>query len=491
MSSIICGAAWTGPNDRLLPASVIEFFDGRITGISPSPDSGSDLFIIPSFVDAHCHFTWSGLQRLYLDLESAGSSSEFLEMLASEVRDEKTGEILRGSNFDESIWSDSRLPSLSELDAVTGDRPIFIRRVCCHKALVNTAMLRMLPSDSEGVDWSSGIIREGIIFGFENLYQPEPHVLRDAAFLATDICYSSGVTAVYSFEHYFFSEEALARNNPPVRMSISVFGEDAELLEKALAEGKADLSRLHGLKFFLDGSFGAKTAAVSGTYLDGTIMNPLMNDDEVLNCLLLSDRLGLAPTFHAIGARALQQIDRVSKLYLERTRQDGISKIRVEHAEELLPAWPGNWDPSVHLFIMQPNFVRRWQHRGGLYEKKLGRERSLRLNPFGLLERSGFSLGFGSDGMPFGPLRGLQGATDHPYDEFRLDTGRALNAYTLGAASLCGFDELSVPLCIGRKADMTVLSDSPFKTPWDEIKIVGTIHNGELVYGSPDILEGE
>ncbi len=488
MSSIVCGAAWTGPNDRLLPASLIEFSEGRVTGISPAPDSESDLFIIPSFVDAHCHFTWSGLQGLYLDLESAGSSGDFLEMLASEVKDEKTGGILRGCNFDESLWSDSRLPSLAELDAVTGERPVFIRRICCHKALVNTAMLKMLPPDCEGVDWSSGIILEGIIVGFENLYQPEPHILRDAALLATELCYSSGVTAVYSFEH-LFSVEALARNNPPVRMSVSVFGEDAALLEKALKDGTIDLSRLRGLKFFLDGSLGAKTAAVSGTYLDGTIMNPLMNDEQVLSCLLLSDRLGLTPSFHAIGARALRQIDRVGKLYFEKIGLNGISEIRVEHAEEFLPALPGNWDPSVHLFVMQPNFVKKWQQQGGLYEKILGRERALKLNPFGLLERSGFSLGFSSDGMPFGPLRGIQGATDHPSHEFRLDIDAALNAYTLGAASICGFDDLSLCLGVGRKADMTVLSGNPFRTAWDKIDIIATIHNGELVYGPSDILE--
>lgn len=488
MSSIVCGAAWTGPNDRLLPASLIEFSEGRITGISPSSDSESNLFIIPAFVDAHCHFTWSGLQNLYLDLGPAGSSDDFLEMLASEVLNEKTGGILRGCNFDESLWPDSRLPSLTELDAVTGERPVFIRRVCCHKAHVNTAMLKMLPPDCEGVDWSSGIIREGIVVGFENLYQPEPHILREAALLAAELCYSSGVTAVYSFEH-LFSIEALERNNPPVRISVSVFGEDTALLEKALKDETIDLSRLRGLKFFLDGSLGAKTAAVSGAYLDGTVMNPLMNDEQVLNCLLLSDRLGLIPSFHAIGARALMQIDRAGKLYSEKIRLNGIPEIRVEHAEELLPAWPGNWDPSVYSFIMQPNFVKKWQRQGGLYEKKLGRERAMKLNPFGLLERSGFSLGFSSDGMPFGPLRGLQGATDHPSEEFRLDIDAALNAYTLEAASICGFDDLSLHLGEGRKADMTVLSGNPFRTAWDEIDVIATIHNGELVYGPSDILE--
>lgn len=488
MSSIVCAAVWTGPNDRLLPASLIEFSEGRITGISPAPDSESDLFIIPSFVDAHCHFTWSGLRSLYLDLESADSSGDFLEMLASEVKDEKTGVILRGCNFDESLWPDSSLPSLAELDAVTGERPVFIRRVCCHKALVNTAMLKMLPPDSEGVDWSTGIIREGIIVGFENLYQPEPHILREAAVLAADLCFSSGVTAVYSFEH-LFSIEALAGNNPPVRMSVSVFGDDSVLLEKALKDETIDLSRLRGLKFFLDGSIGAETAAVSGAYLDGTVMNPLMNDDQVLECLLLSDRLGLTPSFHAIGAKALAQIDRAGKLYLKKTGSNGIQEIRVEHAEELLTAWPGHWDPSVYSFIMQPNFVKRWQQPGGMYEKKLGRERALKLNPFGLLERSGFSFGFSSDSMPFGPLRGLQGATDHPSEEFRLDIDTALNAYTLGAASICGFDDLSLRLGEGRKADMTVLSGNPFRTAWDKIEIMATIQGGKLVYGESDILE--
>ncbi|RKZ08480.1 hypothetical protein DRQ25_09020 [Candidatus Fermentibacteria bacterium] len=138
---------------------------------------------------------------------------------------------------------------------------------------------------------------------------------------------------------------------------------------------------------------------------------------------------------------------------------------------------------------MQPNFVSRWQIKGGLYEGKLGKERARALNPFRLVADAGFSLGFGSDCMPFGPLAGLGGATDHPLDEFAIDTAQALNAYTLEAAAICGFGDLAEELTEGRVADMTVLSADPFHTHWDKIEVVATIMDGKTVFGPEAFLE--
>ena len=125
----------------------------------------------------------------------------------------------------------------------------------------------------------------------------------------------------------------------------------------------------------------------------------------------------------------------------------------------------------------------------GAVPGKLGQERALTLNPFSLVKNAGFSLGFGSDCMPFGPLRGLSGATDHPLEQFGIDTASALNAYTLEAAAICGFQDITGHLKAGRVADMTVLSADPFQTSWDEIEVVATISRGETVHGLESLLE--
>ncbi|MCK4806638.1 MAG: amidohydrolase family protein, partial [Candidatus Aegiribacteria sp.] len=175
MKSFVCGGIWAGPENGVLPPSRISISGERISDISPSPDVHSHLFVIPGFVDAHCHFCWSGLQSLYIDLAGTSSSADLLDLVFSLIDSEGTGRILRGFGYDCSSWKNPVLPSLAELDRATGSRPVFIRRVCCHEALVNSAMLDMLPPECPGADYSTGIIREGVIFDFESLFPPEPH----------------------------------------------------------------------------------------------------------------------------------------------------------------------------------------------------------------------------------------------------------------------------------------------------------------------------
>ncbi|MEN8207749.1 MAG: amidohydrolase family protein [Candidatus Fermentibacteria bacterium] len=487
MSSILCGGLWSGPERGVLPPSRVSITGDRITDISPSADIHSNLFVIPGFVDAHCHFCWSGLQSLYLDLSETVSSSDLLDM-ASSADSEGTGRILRGFGFDESNWKNPMLPSLAELDRATGPRPVFFRRVCCHEALVNSAMLEMLPPNCPGADYGAGIIREGAVFDLESMFPPEPHILKQACSMAAELAFSSGVTALCTFEP-LVTAEVLIKNAPPVRMSICLFGKDAGFPGEARGSLESVLQGIDGLKFFLDGSIGASTAAVSGKYIDGTAAEPLLSDEEVLLSLELADSLGLMPVYHAIGGKALAQIDRVSRYFCKEHERKNPAPVRIEHAEELVADWPGSWNPSLHTFVMQPNFVNRWQGREGLYEGKLGKERAAALNPFRLVTDAGFTLAFGSDSMPFGPLRGIAGSTDHPLDEFGIDIASALNAYTLKAAAVCGFNELAGDLAAGRIADMTVLSADPFHTSWDEIEVVATITGGKTVFGQELILE--
>ncbi|MCD4701453.1 MAG: amidohydrolase family protein [Candidatus Aegiribacteria sp.] len=373
MKSFVCGGIWAGPGSGVLPQSRISISGKRIMDISPSADVHSHLFVIPAFVDAHCHFCWSGLQSLYLDIAGIVSAADLLDLVSSSIDSEGTGGILRGFGYDCSSWNHPVLPSLAELDRATGNRPVFLRRVCCHEALANSAMIDMLPPECAGLDYSTGIIKEGIVFDFESLFPPEPHILDQACSIATELAYSSGVTAICTFES-LLTTEILLKINPSIRMSICLFGKDAGFLGESPRCPEGIISGIDGLKFFLDGSFGASTAAVSGSYSDGTVTEPLLSDEEVLRSLEFADSLGLIAVYHAIGGRALAQIDRVSHDF--RMNNDGKDPValRIEHAEELNADWLGGWDHAVHSFVMQPNFVNRWQIKGGLYQENLDRK---------------------------------------------------------------------------------------------------------------------
>lgn len=483
MRIIECGGIWTGPGRPPLGPSRIYLAEDGIEEIEAAPKVRSELFVVPAFVDAHCHFLWSGLETLMVDLGDAGSAAGFLATVSRESRSERTGSILRGYGYDESIWNGGELPSLAELDRASGGRPVILRRVCGHAALVNSPMMEMLPEGAPGLDRERGMIREGIIFELEKLFPPEDRVLDLACSNAVRMAHEAGVTSVYTFENYMTSR-ALRESEPDIRVSICLYG--TEVLSDP--RGSA-LKNASGLKFFLDGSIGASTAAMSDPYADGTETEPLMSEDQVMEALELAESLNLVPVFHAIGGRSLSLLDRVSRDFLSLRGGRFPQGIRVEHAEDISSAWPGSWDPEVHCFVMQPNFVRRWQQPGGLYGSRLGSQNSLALNPFRKILDSGFRVAFGSDGMPFGPLAGLAGATDHPDPDQRISVDKALNAYTMEAASVCGFRKIAGGLRPGRPADLAVLSADPFIKHWEELEVVGTVQSGRAVYERERVLQ--
>ena len=113
MKSFLCGGLWAGPAQGVLPPSKISISGERIMDISPVAGTHSHLFVIPGFVDAHCHFCWSGLESLYLDLCGTASAKDLLDLVSSEIDSEGTGRILRGFGFDCSSWTNPVLPLLA------------------------------------------------------------------------------------------------------------------------------------------------------------------------------------------------------------------------------------------------------------------------------------------------------------------------------------------------------------------------------------------
>ncbi len=107
----------------------------------------------------------------------------------------------------------------------------------------------------------------------------------------------------------------------------------------------------------------------------------------------------------------------------------------------------------------QPNFVGEWSAKGGMYHARLGDRYRLN-NRFRSFLDAGVALAFGSDGMPFGPLVGLQGAVGHPDPGQRLTPAEAVWHYTTGAAWALHWEDAVGALVPGMKADLVVLEQT-------------------------------
>ena len=482
MPTVNCRSLWTGEGSCLSNVSVDIDDSGIIQSIRDSSresfENFDHCFAMPSFVDAHIHYSWMVVKEASLDLSEVRSADECLSVVQTAVN-RRDHDIVRGESFDESEWIDEELPSLARLDSITGDVPVFLRRVCGHTAIVNSSMLRLIDPDQAGVDRSTGVLKEWPVLNFEVMFPLPEKVLTEAMSRVDSMIFSKGVTAARTFESTHTAELVQNSSLAP-DLSISIMVDD---IEKLLKSGFPATK----VKIFLDGSLGARNAAILCPYPDSSVGELSYTDDELLALLLRCGEAGFSISVHAIGGKALQQLDLVSNSAF-RILGHGFN-VSVEHAEDILKAWPGTWNSSFHVFSMQPNFVERWQRPGGMYDRILSGGQSMLLNPFRTILESGFQLGFGSDCMPLDPLYGLRGAIHHRTGKESLSIEEAFSAYTLNAASIAGLGHLAVPLGRGRTADMVFLSGNPFEE-FVGVTVEATMKNGRYVFRKNPLSKG-
>ncbi len=404
-----------------------------------------------------------------------------------------------GEGWDESAWDDPRPLTRSDLDPVTRGRPVALRRVCGHIAVLNTPAWEALTPAGGEADEVTGRVSESLALGIPQRWPATPDEDLEGARCGQVSAYSQGVAAVdemgrietYQAFHRLDEEGIL-------RIHVEHFFPIAQLEElidrgftPARSQGKV---RVTGLKGFLDGSIGGRTAAMAEAYRGAATAGTLLWETDPLAQLVKEGvQAGFSIALHAIGLRAVEQ----ALTIYERSaggRSPGV-EIRIEHAEELDDRALDRAAALGVTLSMQPNFTARWQGPGGMYEQALGENRRVRLNRFGAAAKR-TSLFFGSDTMPFGPLYGLAGALAHPMPEERLSAPLALRAYMEGAGPGHSGDLLAA----GSRGDLVVLrlpgGDLARSIREGTARVIWTVVEGRVCFcdptaGAPPGLRGE
>ncbi len=453
--------------------------------------------VLPAFIDAHMHPIALGLKQVRLDLSAVRSLKELLETVKEAVTKGgwSANRWLIGYDWDESQFSDERrYPTRFDLDAVISDVPVALRRIDGHLWVVNSKALSLLdfPPDHPFVfktaGQPNGLLADDAIRYLEPFIKPSASEKRDALKVASEIALKHGVATVADLYADFSVYETMVRDEAlSVRFVCCVPPATAHELGEPLSwRLERERCEVKFVKLFLDGSIGARTAALREPYADepketGRL---LLRDRAAEGLMLAFNEMGWSLAVHAIGDLAIDQaIEAFRFVRMEGTRWQ---RHRLEHLELLRPEHIG-WLRKLGLVAsMQPNFVARWQGKGRLYEQRLGWRRTQRMNPFASVLRAGVPLAFGSDGMPFGPLYGIWGALTHPDPKERLTLREALIAYTLGAAFACQVEEQVGTLEKGKLADLVVLSHLPDETAfgkeWEQIRVEAVLVDGVLTY---------
>jgi len=476
-------------------------------------DAGGGL-IMPGFADGHTHFISGGFQLASVNLRDAATPLEFVRRLKEYAAHLKPGEWITGGDWDHTLWRGTPLPQHGWIDSVTPNNPVFVNRLDGHMALANSAAMRAagvteataapiggeIPRDTRGAP--IGIFKDqamNLIFRVIPDLSPEQ---RDSA-LARALAHagSLGVTATSHVSASWGDLASYRRLRQANRLTMRAFLyfplEDWRAVAESVGRNGAgdDWIRIAGVKGFMDGSAGSRTAYFFEPFSDSAGYRGLMQQPESTMRALVgsADSAGLQLAVHAIGDRAnailLAIYDSVTHAHEPRDR-----RFRIEHAQHLRAEDVPKFGARRVVPSMQPYHAiddGRW------LVVRIGPERIKTTYAFRTLLDSDAPLAFGSDWTvaPLDPMLGVYAAvTRRTLDdknpagwvpEQKITVSEALRAYTYGNAWATFNEQKWGTLAPDRFADIVVLDGDPFLVPPESLGTIKpryTFVGGRLVY---------
>jgi predicted amidohydrolase YtcJ len=472
--------------------------DGRILAVGPRARAaggrGADVVRLrgsawPGLIDSHIHLEGLAERHLTLDLIGARSLEDALrrvERWASRLAPEAW---VVGAGWYNDAWRDPAFPTRADLDRVAGGRPVVLRRKDGHSAWVSSAALKLAGIDRATADppggvidrdelgEPTGILRETAIFAASDLIpRPRAADLDRAMARALAGLARLGLTAVHSMDGAagFASLQRLhGKGRLPIRVTYNLPLADLKHAERiGVRSGWGDeWLRIWGVKAFLDGSLGSRTAEM----LDGS-GTARLSQPELIEMIERCARADLNVCLHAIGDGAVRRA--LDALQPHRRAWDRW-RPRIEHAQCVHPKDAPRFGRIGVIASMQPiHAVADRELAGANWPNVTANTYAWRG-----LEKAGARLAFGSDAPveTADPLAGIDAATSwrrraqwHP--ELAVTKASAVRAYTLGAAYAAGMEKDTGTLRPGKLCDMTVV---------DRGRVVATIVGGRVSWRRP------
>jgi len=519
------GSVWTGLSTGRGQPGAVAIADGKILAVGDSAEIARYVgsrtqvlqakggLVMPGLADGHTHFVDGGFQLASIDLRNAATPQEFIRRLKQYAAGLKPGEWITGGDWDHTLWRGAPLPQHGWIDSVTPNNPVFVNRLDGHEALANSAAMRAAGVSRATASPEGGeVLRDargepiGIFKDramdliWHAAPDPSPEQRDSALARALAHAASLGVTATAHMSASFADLASYRRfaraGKQTVRVSVYLPLENWKAVAESAARNAGDdWVRIGGVKGYMDGSAGSRTALFFEPFSDSAGYRGLMQHPEadMRQWIGAADSAGLQIAVHAIGDRAnailLAIYDSVARAHGARDR-----RLRVEHAQHLRPDDIPRFGRMRVVASMQPYHAiddGRW------VEQRIGPERIRTTYAFRTLLDTDAPLAFGSDWTvaPLDPMLGVYAAvTRRTLDdknpngwipEQKITLAEALRAYTYGNAWATFNEQKWGMLAAGRFADIVVLDRDPFAVAPESLGTIKpryTIVGGKVVY---------
>ena len=438
--------------------------------------------IAPGFIDTHVHGGVTGLGMLACGLAGAGNIAEVLDRIADAANGLPAGGLLIASGLDPGAVEQC-FPTAHELDAVAGNRAVYLMGQTGHESAVNAAAAARIVTDSQPIE-AGTLTGEDNTKAFIQLWEQFGRQVgvREALEAMMKVAAEGGITTVHSMDPLYVTE-LLVAHAAEWPINVVAYAETFDV--EAVTE--LGLRQVGGCgTVALDGDVDPHTAALLAPYDDDPSTSGVLyhHDDVVQSFVTAAEASRIQVALHCVGSGAIEQLlDAYEAVFAGLPDRD--RRHRVEHFE--IPE-PGQAERAARLGVavaVQPAFNHFWPNDTG-YPAAVGADRAERVDPIRTLTEVGVRTSFGSDSpvTPLRPLLGIHAAVNHSNPRERLDAETALRAFTSDAAWF-SFDEgRRGSIKRGYDADLTVLGANPLLAAPNEIADIAvhaTIVRGQVV----------
>ena len=445
-------------------------------------------FLIPGLWDAHAHLDMEAARSARIDTLATRSAEEALELVARSLRDLPAGSrpaTIQGFGHRLSNWP--RLPTVAELDAVTGDIPTLLISGDVHSGWLNSAALRIFGLPQASAQDPGAPLKEDPWFALLDRLDEVPGTreLRESGYqqVLADIL-ARGVTGVVDMSwsedpddwprrlQTMETQGVLPEVLPRIRVAVY-----RDKLEHWIARGLRTGTELAGsphlpdgspvlvqgpLKVIADGSMGSGSAHMCEPYpaelgLEHACGVVNIDRTELTDLMARAGRQGYEMAIHAIGDAAVDDVAAAFAL-------SGAAG-RLEHAQ-LLPADALD-EPNgalrrlvgcgVELSVQPAHLIDDWTAVGRVWPGLEGRTYA-----FADMVAGGALLQLGSDApvAPLDPWLAMAAAVGRKTPDGSVwSPDQRLTAEEALAASVNG----AGPVAVGSQADLVLLAEDPLR----------------------------
>jgi len=535
------------PHDAIAEAVAIR--DGKILAVGAKEDvmrhAASSTQIIdlrgrtatPGLIDAHLHFAEVG-PFYAIDLSHVRNIADVLKSVRDRAAKAKPGEWIQGHGWDEGKLAEHRYIYASDLDQAAPQNPVWLVHTTGHYGVANSTALKLAHISAETRNPEAGIIDRDAKNQPTGVLKEEPAMqlvtslippysreqMRDGYLKMMADLNREGMTAIkdpgIAGENWDIYRELRDRNKFTIRLFALWLGstkldQTRQVLARILTLPKPrsaqadDLLISGGVKLFMDGSGGARTAWVYDDWNKNSTGTDVGNrgypatDPEIYRQQVhMIHDAGVHVSTHAVGDRA---IDWVVDTYAQVLKDKPTSGLRhgiihgnipTDHAIATMAALEKQFDAGYPE--AQAEFM--WWI-GDTYAANFGPARSLRLMPFHTYRARGIPWAGGSDYYvtPYPArygiwttvvrrtLNGTYGVQPFGTAE-AVDIHAALRSYTIWAAHQLFLEDRIGSLEVGKDADIAVWDRDMYTIPSNDLKDIKcemTLLKGRIVYSDP------